>query len=179
MATFKRKQYVIDKKFQYNVSFKAVALPLITVLIVGFVLLFFAVKNNNYINSIVKTQGDMIEMFLTTPALVNSNNPTIKNAKSTFDNNIGMLQEIKRNSGIVMYFIIAMIVVQSIIIFAIFIFLTHRISGPIWVMTNYLKAIQQGKKPSDRPLRKNDEFKNFYAELQATVEKLMAKNKKK
>jgi nitrogen fixation/metabolism regulation signal transduction histidine kinase len=178
MASFKRKQYVIDKKFQYNISFKAVALPLVTVLIVGFVLLFFAVRNNNYINTIVKTQGDMIEMFLTTPALVNSANPTIKNAKSTFDNNIGMLQEIKRNSEIVMYFIIAMIVVQSIIIFAIFIFLTHRISGPIWVMSRYLREIQQGNKPSNRPLRKNDELQSFYSELQATVEMLLEKKKK-
>ncbi len=178
MASFKRKQYVIDKKFQYNVSFKAVALPLVTVLIVGFVLLFFAVRNNNYINTIVKTQGDMIEMFLTTPALVNSNNPTIKNAKSTFDNNIGMLQEIKRNSQIVMYFIIAMIIVQSVIIFAIFIFITHKISGPIWVMTRYLREVQQGKKPLGRPLRKNDQLQNFYAELQATIEKLRGKNKK-
>jgi hypothetical protein len=177
MSFFKRKQYIIDKKLQFKISIKAVVFSLITVFILGFVLMFFAVKNSNYINTIVKTQDQMIEMFLTTPALMNSNNPTIQNAESTFKNNIGMLVEIKRNSEIVLYFIIFMIIIQSVIIFAIFIFITHRITGPIYVMTKYLQEIREGKTPAARPLRQKDELKAFHQELKATIEYLIKKNK--
>ena len=132
MAISKRKQYIIDKNFQLKISIKAVVFPLLAVFILGSVLLFFANKNNNYINTIVQTQDQMIEMFLTTPALMNSDNPIIKSAENTFKNNIGMLVEIKRNSEIVLYFIIAMIIIQSIIIFSIFDFspFSNQISPP-------------------------------------------------
>ncbi|MFH0976063.1 MAG: hypothetical protein V1874_09805 [Spirochaetota bacterium] len=179
MAIFKRKQYVIDKKLQLKISIKAVAISLLTVFVLGCVLLYFAGKNSNYINSIVKTQDQMMEMFLTTPALVNSNNPVVQGAENTFKNNIGMLVEIKRNSEVVLHFIIAMIIIQSVIIFLIFILITHRISGPLYVMANYLKEVREGKNPVARPLRQNDELKQFHAELKDTIEFLMKKNKTK
>jgi nitrogen fixation/metabolism regulation signal transduction histidine kinase len=177
MSFFKRKQYIIDKKLQFKISTKAVVLSLITVFILGCVLMFFAVKNSNYINTIVKTQDQMIDMFLTTPALMNSQNPTIQSAESTFKNNIGMLVEIRRNSEIVIYFIIFMIIIQSVIIFAIFIFITHRITGPIYVMTKYLQEIREGKTPVTRPLRQKDELKGFHEELRATIDYLLKKRK--
>ncbi len=177
MAFFKRKHYVIDKKFQLNISFKAVTISLIIVLILGGVLLFFAKKNSNYIDTIVKNQDQMIEMFLTTPALINSNDPIVRKAEQNFKNNIGMLVEINRNSRFVLYFIVVMIILQSVIIFSIFILITHKISGPIYVMTNYLREIREGKKPLARPLRKKDELKEFHNELKETIEYLIANNK--
>lgn len=177
MATIKRKNYVVDKKFQLKISFKAVILSLSTIIILGAVLLYFAAKNNNYINNIVQSQDQMIDMFLTTPALINSKNPVVKEAENTFKNNIGMLVEIKRNSTFVLYFIIIMIILQSVLIFGNFILITHKISGPIYVMSNYLKEIRAGNKPFLRPLRKKDEFKDFYNELKITIEHLQ-KNKK-
>lgn len=177
MAVFKRKHYVIDKKFQLNISFKAVFVPLIVVLIMGGVILFFAKKNSNYINTIVQSQDQMIEMFLTTPALINSDDPVIQGAEQTFKNNIGMLVEINRNSRLVLYFIVIMIIIQSIIIFSIFIVITHRISGPIYVMTNYLKEVREGKTPLARPLREKDELKEFQNELKETIEYLIMNKK--
>ncbi|MBN2401256.1 MAG: hypothetical protein JXN64_02550 [Spirochaetes bacterium] len=177
MGLLKRKQYIIDKKLQLKISFKAVIISLLTVVVLGCVLLFFAFRNNNYINTIVKTQDQMIEMFLTTPALVDSSNPTIQGAETTFKNNIGMLVEIKRNSEIVLYFIIIMIIIQSVIIFAIFIFITHRISGPVYVMSKYLREIREGKNPAARPLRQKDELKAFHEELRATISYLQKKSK--
>jgi membrane-associated HD superfamily phosphohydrolase len=177
MSFLKRKHYILDKKLQVKISIKAVVLSLITVFILGFVLMFFAVKNSNYIDTIVKTQDQMMEMFLTTPALINSNNPVVQSGESTFKNNIGMLVEIKRNSEIVLYFIVIMIIIQSIIIFTIFIFITHKITGPIYVMTRYLREIRDGKTPTARPLRQKDELKAFHDELTNTIEYLTKKNK--
>lgn len=168
----KRKKYVIDKGFQYKLSFKITAFPLITLIIISTVLIYFAVKNNSYINDVVKTQDSMIEMFLQTPALNNSENPAIKNGEKTFKENIGKLMSIKKNSKAALYFIAAMTVIQSIIIFALIIFISHKISGPIFVITRYMKEINQGKIPHIRPLRKNDEFQEFYAEFSKTAQYL-------
>lgn len=40
--------------------------------------------------------------------------------------------------------------------------MTHRICGPIYVMEGYLTSLAQGRFPRRRPLRKKDEFKEFY-----------------
>jgi hypothetical protein len=181
-----RKQVVVDKKFQYSISLKAIILPLFTILLISAVLLYFAAENkryidenNNYINDIVATQHNMIDMFLETPALYNSKNPVIKNGSKTFNENIGKLKKIRdksviivKNSQLVFYFLIVMTVVQTSIIFILFIFFSHKISGPVYVMSRYLREIREGKKPHFRPLRKRDELQQFYFELQDTVSHL-------
>ncbi len=167
----KRKQVLIDKKFQLKISIKAVLLPLITVLIIGSILLYYAKVNSDYTNAIVANQDRVMDVFLSTPAL-HSDNSVIKTGKDTFKNNIGMLEEIRKNSESVLLFIVIMLIVQSVIIFAIFIFVTHRISGPIYVMVRYLREIREGKTPDARPLRKKDELKEFFKELHETIEYL-------
>ncbi len=174
----KRKQYIVDKSFQYGTSLKMIILPLITLLIISAVLIYFANVNNDKINEIVDTQHSMIEMFLEIPALYSSDNEVIKNGEKTFKNNIGKLLNIKETSKIVLYFLIIMTIVQTIIIFTLSIFFTHKISGPIFVMTRYLKEIKEDKIPKFRPLRDKDEFQGFYQELQDAVEHLIAKGKK-
>ena len=173
---YKRKKYILDKYFQLRISFKAVIFPLIITLIIGAVLLYFAKINNNYTKEIVNNQEQMIELFLTTPALYNTNNPIISSGEKIFQNNIKMLMEIKRNSSLVLYFIIIMIVIQSSIIFVLFIYITHKISGPIYVMTQLLQELKQGKIPKYRPLRKKDELQDMYAELCETIEYLSSKD---
>lgn len=187
-----RKKYIIDKKFQLGISVNAIIFPLITLLAICSILLYYAditnkmvVLNNRHIHGIVENQDKMIELFLTTPALQYSNNPTIKNGVKTFQDNIGRLTKITRNSAIItensrifFYVIILMTIVQTIMIFGIFIFISHRISGPIHVMMRYLKEIQNGKKPAFRPLRKNDKLKDFYNEFRNTIEMIYHKDKK-
>lgn len=49
---------------------------------------------------------------------------------------------------------------------------THRVAGPIFVMNRYLKYLGEGRIPVTRPLRKNDELKDFYANLMVVIEML-------
>ncbi|HME92368.1 MAG TPA: hypothetical protein VKE49_13145, partial [Myxococcaceae bacterium] len=49
---------------------------------------------------------------------------------------------------------------------------THRVAGPIFVMNRYLKYLGEGRIPVTRPLRKNDELKEFYANLMIVIEML-------
>ena len=46
---------------------------------------------------------------------------------------------------------------------------THRISGPLMVMRNYMADLANGRLPTMRPLRKKDEFKEFYAAFSRVV----------
>lgn len=53
--------------------------------------------------------------------------------------------------------------------------LTHRIAGPVYVMTLYLSALARGQFPVTRPLRKGDELKDFFETLHSAVEGLRKK----
>ena len=53
--------------------------------------------------------------------------------------------------------------------------ITHRISGPLFVIGRWLAELGGGRFPNLRPLRRKDEFKGFYAIFRNTVESLKAK----
>ncbi len=184
-----RKKYVLDKKFQFRISIRAIILPLITTLAICAALLYFAsnsnqliYENNKNITAIIDTQDSMFDMFMAIPALQDPDNPLVRKCDTAFKENLKITnrindnhEKIKKNSLIVLYILIIMTVVQTAIIFFQFIFFSHKISGPIHVMTNYLKEIQSGKKPKFRPLRKNDELKEFYDEFCSTMDGLPKK----
>ncbi|HOO71114.1 MAG TPA: hypothetical protein PK926_05065 [Spirochaetota bacterium] len=187
-----RKKYIVDKKFQYGLSFRAIVYPLFTLLTISAILLYFAESNNklisannSYINRIIENQDIMIEMFLSTPALQQIENPTIKEGHRTFTENIGELRKIKenskvitRNSTAVLYILIALTIIQTIVIFLLFIIISHRISGPIQVMSGHLNEILKGKVPEMRPLRKKDELQDFYNNFCKTIKYINEQNKK-
>ena len=175
----KRKQLVIDKKFQLSVAIKAVVLPLITVLLISGVLLYYAFDNDKKINDINANQAAIIDTFLSIPQLVDPQNPLTIDANQRFQANLGTSRDIQQNIRIVLYFLIIMTVVQTIVIFSLSISLTHRISGPMYVMSKYLKELREGKNVCMRPLRKGDEFQDFYNEFCSTINHLVDKVKNK
>ncbi|HXN40771.1 MAG TPA: signal protein [Myxococcaceae bacterium] len=48
--------------------------------------------------------------------------------------------------------------------------ITHRVAGPIYVISNYMLALSEGRYPNFRPLRKNDELKTFFDRFRSAVE---------
>jgi len=173
-----RKQMVIDKKFQYSVAIKAVILPLVTILLISGVLIYYAYDNDRKINEINSNQAAIIDTFLSIPQLVDPQNQFTRDANQRFQINLGKSREIQQNIRIVLYFLIIMTVVQTVIIFSLSISLTHRISGPIYVMSKYLKDLREGKDLCLRPLRKGDQFQNFYNEFCDTINHLLERIKK-
>ena len=51
---------------------------------------------------------------------------------------------------------------------------THRICGPVTVLQNYLTELIHGRFPVRRPLRKRDEFKDFYDVFWRAVDNMKA-----
>jgi nitrogen fixation/metabolism regulation signal transduction histidine kinase len=50
--------------------------------------------------------------------------------------------------------------------------ITHRVAGPVHVMSNYVEALANGRYPLVRPLRKGDELKVFFERFQHALESL-------
>jgi hypothetical protein len=50
--------------------------------------------------------------------------------------------------------------------------LTHRVAGPVYVMSHVLTALAQGRYPSRRALRKHDELKPFYSHFLQVIDTL-------
>ncbi len=49
---------------------------------------------------------------------------------------------------------------------------THRVAGPVYVMSRYIGTLAQGRFPLMRGLRRNDELKSFFERFQSAVETL-------
>jgi hypothetical protein len=52
---------------------------------------------------------------------------------------------------------------------------THRICGPLHVVSGFLGELAAGRFPTKRPLRQHDEFKEFYEQFWRAVDALKAK----
>jgi nitrogen fixation/metabolism regulation signal transduction histidine kinase len=102
-----------------------------------------------------------------------------KNIK-TIQQNINIIKEIishndnvTRHNTVILIVVCVFIILQGIALYFMLIRKTHRISGPIYVMSNYMKQIIDGKIPDKiRNLRKNDELQDFYALFTAMVKSI-------
>jgi hypothetical protein len=56
------------------------------------------------------------------------------------------------------------------------ILITHRVAGPIYVMTHYMSVLAQGRYPIMRQLRKNDELREFFQTFQDALETLRTRD---
>jgi len=60
------------------------------------------------------------------------------------------------------------------VLYFIIIVSTHRVAGPIALMQRHLTSLLNGRYPKFRPLRRHDELKDFFEQLQRLVERLRA-----
>lgn len=89
------------------------------------------------------------------------------------------LKEVVRKSDahLVYVFIgIALLMTAALGLFGVLI--THRVSGPVYVMGHYLQLLGQGRWPRMRALRKRDELKRFFDLFQGAVAALKDKEEK-
>jgi len=170
-----RKHYLIDRSIQVTIASKILVIPLILLTCFSLLLLFFVYQNSNYITQISGNQENLIEMFMTTPALMDKNNEIVVAGEKTFRENLGILQSIKNNNLILLYCAIGITIFQAVLLFIYGVYLTHKIAGPIYVMRQYCKEIQQGKAPQFRQLRKGDLLIDFYDDFVKAVATLQSK----
>ncbi|HPM35104.1 MAG TPA: hypothetical protein PLE16_10975 [Spirochaetota bacterium] len=161
---FKRKQYIIDKGIQLRTTFTAIGFTFLCVTLFIVLMGVYINETNKRIRNIIITE-DQIFQVLTTVTDTGSEEQTAMNVEMARQHQTNMETVTKMvNSNIwIIWGIIAAVFLSGIIFFFILILQTHRIAGPIYVMTYYMKEFLDGRKHEHlRPLRKHDQLKDFY-----------------
>lgn len=68
--------------------------------------------------------------------------------------------------------IVAIAVLMAAALGLLGVLITHRVAGPVFVMSSYVTTLARGRYPTMRPLRKNDELQAFFSRFQDAVESL-------
>jgi len=86
-------------------------------------------------------------------------------------------KEIRENfDNKVLYGLILFVVVMALALFIWGIFITHRVAGPVFIISRYLAQIRDGDAPQTRPLRKGDELKSFFDVFSGMLDSLKQRN---
>lgn len=190
----KRKQYIIDRKYQLRTTFSIIGVvTIITALILGAITASVVYnntilkENNSKITNIYDIENSIFVSLSSMPETVKDpliRQAMILNAKNHDRNMETLKQLITYNSRItsvniaLLAAILVIIVIESIALYIILIRQTHRVSGPIYVISNFMREIIEGKKPNLRPLRSKDELKDFYELFKEMVAAIHEREKK-
>lgn len=175
---YKRKQYIIDKKFQLKTTFSIIGIvSIITAFIIG-AIATSVVYNNEKIDNIHAIENNIFD-FLTSPQ-INADGPVyhqaIKQIIQNHNQNMTTLRNIIRFNKILLIALIVIIITEGVTLYVLLIRKTHRISGPIFVMSNYMRQLINGNYPTTRPLRNNDELQDFYVLFLQLIDKMKEKD---
>jgi hypothetical protein len=192
----KRKKYIIDKKYQLRTTFSIIGIVTVIVAVILGAITFSVVYNNDVlkqnnvkIQNIYDIEDSIFSSLSSLPGMV-KNEPLrqamIQNARNHSMNIKTLENIISYNNTIITYnkymllAILLIIIAECVILYIILIRKTHRVSGPIYVISNFMKDIIEGRKPKLRPLRDKDELKEFYElfkEMVAAIEERQQKHK--
>ncbi len=145
---FRRKQFLINRAFQIKYTVIIAIIGIIIAILWG--TLFYKASKENSQQMLMLVQMD--------PNL-SSMTDIIKDKLATED------------SKIMLYLIAFVIAIfLSLVIWGILI--THRVAGPIFIISKYVDSISDGKIPETRPLRKKDELKEFFDKFSKMLDSL-------
>lgn len=176
-----RKKKLIDKGFQLRTVFSVTAIAMaffaLIILLIGSFSYYSRAKMNREITKLekaIETENNIITAFMTYAGRVSGNPIKISSdyvkkdhekSITTIKNHISLLE---RQLDLFFYLVIAVAGIAACAAAVYYVFLvrmTHRISGPIFVMSRHLQEMIEGREPQFRDLRDKDEFKEMYAKL--------------
>jgi len=176
----KRTKYIIDKGFQLRTAFSIIGVVAAVSLIILSSIAAFVVYNNEKINNIYEIENNIFQAMQTTSVNGQPDSGylnTIEMLTKSHDNNLGNINKLAEYNRYLLVAMILCVIFQGFILFIMIIRITHRISGPIYVMSNYIKDIINGDFPDPRPLRDKDELKKFYSLFVDLVDSIKEKHK--
>jgi hypothetical protein len=84
-------------------------------------------------------------------------------------NNEQLQAEVMRGDQIFLLYLIVFVVLMGVGLGFWGLIVTHRISGPLYIVARYLSVIGSGRYPDLRPLRKRDELHEFFAAFEEAI----------
>lgn len=190
-----RKQYIIDRHYQLRTAFSIIGIvTVITACILGAITASVVYNNarlnwnNTKIDNIYQIENSIFERLSSRSegvkdpqqreALIGSTRNHERNM-GTLQNIIAYNKNIIYSNWVLLMALLVIVIAESIVLYIILIRKTHRVSGPIYVISNFMKDIIDGKKPNLRPLREKDELKDFYELFKQMVAVIHEREQKK
>ncbi len=176
----KRTKYIIDKGFQLRTAFSIIGVVAAISLIILSSIAAGVVYNNEKINNIYQIEDNIFQLMQATSITGQADNDyktTVEMLTKNHDNNLSNITKIADFNRYLLVAMIICVIFQGFILFVMIIRITHRISGPIYVMSNYIKDLINGDLPDPRPLRDKDELKKFYGLFVDLVDSIKEKHK--
>ena len=87
-----------------------------------------------------------------------------------------MMAHVQQIDSYTMYYLVGFVVVMALVLFIWGIFITHRVAGPIFIISRYLRQLGEGDVPHTRPLRKGDELKAFFDTFSGMLNAMKQRN---
>ena len=177
-----RKKYILDKSLQVKTAFSIIGVVSLVAVIILTAIAASVVYNNAKVNNVYEIEDSIFQMM----QAANFDNDNIDEGyKHTLDNltnlhnkNYTTITTISQYNKYLLILLIITILAQGLVLYFMIIRITHRIAGPIHVISNYFKVIIAGEIPKPRPLRDKDELKDFYDLFIALVDTLTKESDK-
>ncbi len=171
----KRKKYIIDRKFQLRTAFSVVGFTAAVSLVIIAAIASSIVYNNEKINNIYEIENNIFQLMQDTSINCNESSnfgDMTQMLTKNHELNLYNINRINHNNRLLLISLVTCLVLQGILLFIMIVKITHRITGPVHVMSGYMNDIIEGKLPTPRDLREKDEFKEFYNLFRKMIESI-------
>jgi hypothetical protein len=80
--------------------------------------------------------------------------------------------EVAAGSDMLVWLIVGMATLMAVCLALFGVLVTHRVAGPVYVMSQFVTVLARGRYPTLRPLRRNDELRDFFDRFQHAIDVL-------
>lgn len=178
---YARRRKLVNRRFQLKTTFAVLGFIMIAFLAVFTVVGIYATQNSTQIKASIQVLENLYTAEKAQKAEIGriareSNNGYVIDSYErnlvTLKKLIDQLDEQAEIHFRLLSMIIGIVLVLSAALYFYLINLTHRISGPIYVLTSYVEDLMEGREPNMRELRTQDEFQEFYRLFTELAEKI-------
>jgi nitrogen fixation/metabolism regulation signal transduction histidine kinase len=177
----RRKQVIIDKKFQFKITFSIIGMVTIVAALIVAGMAASLVYNNHRIEKINAMEDRIVQYLQVKSITEKSTEPDKKAMKEiavNHSNNMAAMESLVRSNKILLAVLVVFVICQCGILYLMLIKKTHQIAGPVFVMSRYIQDIIKGEYPVTRKIRKKDELQEFYAQFCNMMDVLRERGRK-
>ncbi len=188
-----RKKRIVDRKFQLKTIFSIIGFTLCSFLVLIAIVAVQSTHDNRKIskaaaevNAALDREDRAVRGFLQQVSAGNASGQTqgIAVLAQTHKETLQTVRAATENIGnyidrnfLFISGLLIVVIILSTMLYIYLLRLTHRIAGPVYVMSRHIQDILEDKKPEIRELRDKDELREFYLEFVALVEKFTQDDK--
>ncbi len=183
-----RHNKLIDKKLQLSTAYRVIRFYFAAFFVILILMIIHSALADNKINGTIKdlniainTEQNIVNAFIKYSDMTSNPDLKLKSQKISddhtksikiIDGHIGVLSGLLTTNFIVISVISVFIILMGLLLFYYLLRLTQTISGPIYVITQQIQDIIDGKKPAVRVLREDDQLKDFYEKFLELTKKI-------